>query len=176
MISFVRAHGYDPGPTQRPLVAGAIAGLLATVPASAPLTGFGSFAIAADQVLRLPRAWTAVVIVAAFTLAGLIYGAFFRRAANDRRAGWLLGISYGFVLWIAAPVVALPLIRASAMAGGHAAIGFVLAFLIWGLGAGILFPNVHRPLQAGLGGAQHDEASVGQETGTMKRRLPGSAL
>jgi hypothetical protein len=173
MISFVCAHGYDPGPTQRPLVAGAIAGLLATIPAGATLSGFGSFAIAADQVLRLPQAWTAVVMMAAFTLAGLIYGAFFRRAANDPRAGWLLGLSYGFVLWIAAPVVALPLIGASATAGGHAAIGFALSFLIWGLAAGILFPYVHRPLQAGLDGVAGSTRRFGAEQGAVRRRLPG---
>ena len=36
MAGFLGAHGYDPGPTQRPLLAGAIVGLLATVPAIAP--------------------------------------------------------------------------------------------------------------------------------------------
>ena len=30
---FLSAHGYDPGPSQRPLLAGAISGVLATAPA-----------------------------------------------------------------------------------------------------------------------------------------------
>jgi hypothetical protein len=41
MASFLSAHGYDPGPTQRPLLAGAIAGLLATAPAIALLYALG---------------------------------------------------------------------------------------------------------------------------------------
>ena len=36
---FVSAHGYDPGPSQRPYLAGAISGLLATVPAIGVLCG-----------------------------------------------------------------------------------------------------------------------------------------
>jgi len=124
-------------------------------------------------VLRLPRLGAGGLMLAAFTVAGLIYGAVFRRAANDRRAGGLLGISYGFVLWIAAPVVALPLARASSMAAGHAAIGFVLAFLIWGLATGILFPHVHRPLQAGLDGKPGSAHRFGPEAGATENRFPG---
>jgi hypothetical protein len=150
MISFVRAHGYDPGPTQRPLLAGAITGLLATVPGGLAFVGFGSFHVVVDDVFRLSRVWTAALMLAAFILAGLLYGAVFQRAANDRRAGWLIGLAYGFILWFAAPVVALPLIQRTAMAGGSAAVGFLVSFLIWGLAAGVLFPYVHRPLHANL--------------------------
>jgi len=150
MISFVRAHGYDPGPTQRPLLAGAITGLVATVPGALAFVGFGSFHVVVDDIFGLSRVWTAALMLAAFILAGLLYGAVFQRAANDRRAGWLIGLAYGFVLWIAAPVVALPLIQQTAMAGGSAAVGFLVAFLIWGLSAGVLFPYVHRPLHANL--------------------------
>ena len=35
MISMVRAHGLDPGPTQRPLSAGLLAGLAGALPAGA---------------------------------------------------------------------------------------------------------------------------------------------
>lgn len=150
MISFVRAHGYDPGPTQRPMLAGAITGLLATVPGGLAFVGFGSFHVMVDDVFRLSSLWTAALMLAAFILAGLLYGAVFQRAANDRRAGWLIGLAYGFVLWIAAPVVTLPVIHRSAMAGGAAAVGFLVAFLVWGLVVGVLFPYVHRPLHANL--------------------------
>lgn len=169
MITFVRAHGYDPGPTQRPLLAGAIAGVLACAPAGLTLVGFGSFGIAAHRVMRLPASAAGAVMLGAFVVAGVGYGALFRRGANDRRAGWLLGLCYGFVLWIVAPVAVLPLLRASAMAAGSAAIGFALAFLLWGLAVGALFPYVHRPLHARLDGAVH---RFGPAAGALKRRLP----
>jgi hypothetical protein len=172
MIRFVRAHGYDPGPTQRPYLAGSITGFLAIFPAGVVFAGFGSFDVAADEVMRLPRPLAAALMIAAFTLAGLIYGAFFQRAANDRRAGWLLGLAYGFLLWIAAPITVLPLIRGPAMASGPAATGFFVAFLAWGLVAGVLFPYVHQPLQSDLrtptrGGL----GRFGPNAATLKQRL-----
>ena len=69
MIRFIRAHGYDAGPAQRPLSAGAVAGALGAVPAGLVFVGFGSFEVAADHVLRLPRGWTAALIVGAFVLS-----------------------------------------------------------------------------------------------------------
>jgi peptidoglycan/LPS O-acetylase OafA/YrhL len=172
VIRFVRAHGYDAGPTQRPLSAGALAGALATIPAGVALVGFGSFEVAADDVMRIPRIWTAVLVIGGFVLAGLLYGAFFQRAANDRRAGWLLGISYGFVLWVAAPMVTLPLIGGSAMAAGLAATGFLVTFLLWGLAAGALFPFVHRPLRARLeDDARKTAKPFGPDAVTLKQRL-----
>lgn len=171
MIGFVRAHGYDPGPTQRPLVAGAITGALATVPTGAVFVAFGSFWVAADDVLRLPSAWAAAIIFASFTLGGVLYGAFFQRAANDRRAGWLLGLAYGFVLWIAAPIVVLPLLRGPAMAGGLAATGIFVGFLTWGLVAGLLFPLVHKPLQAGVEVKPGRSKRFGPDAAALTRRL-----
>src|SRR3954470_19934701 len=41
-LRMLRAHGLDAGPTQRPLLAGAIAGLIADIPATALLELFGS--------------------------------------------------------------------------------------------------------------------------------------
>ena len=37
MATFLSAHGYDPGPSQRPFSAGAISGVLPTAPAVAVL-------------------------------------------------------------------------------------------------------------------------------------------
>jgi hypothetical protein len=48
MLSFIAAHGYDPGPVQRPIAGGAAAGLLGTVPASAVLWTFGSLHVEAE--------------------------------------------------------------------------------------------------------------------------------
>jgi hypothetical protein len=172
MINFINAHGYDPGPTQRPLLAGAFTGLSATVPAGFVFVAFGSFGAAADEVLKLSRPWTASLMVAAFMLAGLIYGAFFQRAANDRRAGWLLGLAYGFLLWIAAPIAVLPLIRGHAMAAGPAATGFFAAFLVWGLTAGLLFPILHRRLHAELDhGSGRSHRRFGPDAAKLKQRL-----
>lgn len=150
MMAFLRAHGIDPGPLQRPLLAGAITGLAAVLPAGAVLVAFGSFAVVADLVMRLPRTATAAVLAAAFTFAGLVYGLVFGRAANDRCGGWLFGAVFGFVLWTAAPVVVLPLLSGGTIAAGLAATGFLVCFLVWGVVVGTLFPFVHAPLQASL--------------------------
>ena len=169
MIRFIRAHGADPGPTQRPLSAGLLTGLAAIVPAGAVFVAFGSFAIAADEVMRLPRPLTAALLVTAFALAGVLYGALFQRAANDPRAGWLLGLAYGFLLWVAAPIVVLPLIRGPAMAAGVAATGFLVTFLLWGLIVGVLFPHIHPPLHAELDSRRH--TSLGPDAAKLKQRL-----
>lgn len=171
-IGFIRAHGADPGPTQRPLLAGGLTGLAALAPAGAVFVAFGSFAVVADEVMRLPRLSTALLLAAAFIVAGVLYGAFFRRAANDPRAGWLLGLAYGFLLWVAAPVVVLPLIRGPAMAAGAAATGFLVTFLLWGLIVGFLFPWIHRPLHADLESERGDH-HFGPNAATTKRPLPG---
>ena len=166
MMSFIRAHGADPGPTQRPYLAGSLTGLAALIPAAVIFVAFGSFEVAADEVMRLPPIATSAVLAAAFTVAGLLYGAVFQRLANDKRAGWLLGLAYGFLLWVVAPIVVLPLIHGSAMAAGVAATGFLVTFLVWGLLVGVLYPHVHRPLQARLEDAsarrQRDILTAGQ--------------
>lgn len=150
MFRFLAAHGFDPGPTQRPILAGAVTGALATAPAAAAFVYFGTFDVVAVEIMRLSRWVAALVLIAAFTAAGGVYGGLFQRAANDRRGGWLFGLAFGFLLWITAPVVALPLIPGAAIAAGRAAVGFLIAFLLWGLALGVAFPFVHRPLAADL--------------------------
>lgn len=152
MMKHLSAHGFDPGPTERPLLAGAAAGLAAALPAGGVLLAFGTFQAVADTILSLSRPLTAGALLAGFVLAGAIYGALFRRAASDRDGGWLFGLAYGFLLWVAAPMVVLPLIRGPGLAAGQAGIGFLLSFLLWGLVLGALFPFVHRPFRAGLDG------------------------
>ncbi len=152
MIEFLRAHGFDPGPTQRPVLAGVVTGVIATVPAAAVFVAAGSFHVLARDIFQLPTVVTGVVFTAAFVVGGALYGVVFRRAANDRRGGWLFGLSFGFLLWMAAPVVILPLVGRPVIAAGAAAEGFLGAFLLWGLTLGIVFPYVHRPLHANLDG------------------------
>src|SRR4051812_16394362 len=100
MPGFLSAHGYDPGPTQRPLLAGAISGVVATVPAIAILYAFGSLRVEAS-ILGLPQLKTVGLGWLAMALAGAIYGRLFGRAANDMRGGWLFGMAFGFALWAA---------------------------------------------------------------------------
>lgn len=150
---FLAAHGFDPGPAQRPLLAGTVTGALAAMPAAAVFVALGTFEVVAVEIMRLPYWQTALVLLAALTTAGAIYGGIFQRAANDRSGGWLLGLAFGFLLWMTAPVVALPLIPGAAIAAGEAALGFFLGFLLWGLTLGVAFPHVHRPLRADLDGA-----------------------
>jgi hypothetical protein len=149
-----------------------MAGTAAAAPVLLVLVAFGSLQVTADQVMRLPRFWTACLVVGAFALAGVAYGALFQRAANDRRAGWLLGMSYGFVLWIAAPVVALPLAGDRVMASGPPATGFFVSFLLWGLVVGAVFPLAHRPLYAKLGDDLKGSARrLGPDVVTLKERI-----
>jgi hypothetical protein len=172
MMSFMRAHGYDPGPTERPFLAGAASGALAVIPAAIPFVGFGSFDVVSERVIRVPHAVTAVLLLAAFTVGGTLYGAVFRRAANDRQAGWLLGMAYGFLMWIAAPVAAFPLTGASTMAAGLAATGFIVTFLAWGLAAGLAYPHLNRLLASQLDQADRgQQRRFGPDAAGLKRSL-----
>ena len=108
MSGFLSAHGYDPGPTQRPLTSGAISGVLATGPAIAVLHLFGSLAVEA-RMLGLSVAATIVVGTLVMALAGAFYARLLGRAANDVWGGWLFGMAYGFILG-APGVFVLPLV------------------------------------------------------------------
>jgi len=171
VIGFLQAHGMDPGPLQRPLTAGALSGLAATVPAAAVFVGFGSFEVVADRVMRQPRPLAALILLAAFTLGGLCYGLVFRRAANDRRGGWLFGAAFGFLLWTIAPVAVLPLLGGQTMAAGRAATGFFVSFLVWGAVLGAIFPYVHRPLHAQMDGEDGSAKRLGPSAAALPSRL-----
>lgn len=152
MMRHLSAHGFDPGPSERPLLAGAVTGLIAAIPGGAVLVAFGTFKVVADVIFRLSAPLTAAILIISFLIAGALYGSLFRRAANDHDGCWLFGLAFGFLLWIAAPVVVLPLLQQSAIAAGTAGIGFLASFLTWGLVLGVLLPFVHRPLRANLEG------------------------
>jgi hypothetical protein len=145
MTGFLSAHGYDPGPTQRPALAGLLAGTLATFPATALLHAFGALEVEAEIVghsIALTLAAGCIVMA----LSGAVYGRLFGRAANDRRGGWLFGAAYGFLLWAAGAVMILPLVSGGIAPAGRAAIGVYLSLVLWGATMGWLFPRVHRPL------------------------------
>lgn len=149
MASFLGAHGYDPGPTQRPILAGAITGLFATTPAIALLYMFGSLDVEA-RILGTSVAATLAVGAMVMAVAGALYSRLFGRAANDARGGWLFGMAFGFVLWTAGAVLILPLVSGGKAPAGHAALGVFLSLVVWGAALGALLPFVHRPLHKSI--------------------------
>lgn len=149
MAGFLSAHGYDPGPTQRPITAGAICGLVAALPAAGVLWLFGSLAVEA-KILSLSLEATLALGFAAMAVAGGVYGRIFGRAANDRVGGWLFGMTFGFALWAAGAVLVLPLASGGLTPAGSAAVGVSLSFLVWGCALGALMPFIHPYLHERL--------------------------
>ena len=148
-MQYMRAHGNTPGPTQRPRLAGAITGSIAEIPAVGVLWWSGALS-SLMQTLSLSLWVTLVLHSAAMIVSGVIYGRVFSRAANDVRGGWLFGISYGFLIWMIGPVTALQWLMDHPIALGVAAMGILGAHLLYGLVLGLLFPSIHRLLQAEL--------------------------
>ena len=149
MSRFTHAHGYDAGPTQRPLLVGLLCGAIAEPPTLALLW----FADALQPLTRaagLGLIEGIAVHVVLVLAAGALYGQIFRRAANDPSGGWLFGLAYGFLGWMLGPVTILQWLEGKPAIFGVAAQAVLGAYLLWGLLVGLLFPIVHRPLQAGL--------------------------
>ena len=166
MADFLSAHGYDPGPTQRPLLAGMISGVLATVPATAILYAFGSLRVEA-RILGLSELITIAIGWLIMAVAGALYARLFGRAANMHRAGWLFGMAFGFALWAAGAVLVLPLASGGMAPAGVAAIGLFLSLVAWGAALGAVHPFVHRPLHERLETAAR---RIGPSAGTARTR------
>ena len=167
MSGFLSAHGYEPGPTQRPFLAGAISGTLATAPAVGLLYGLGSLAIEA-RILGLPVAGTIIAGWLLMAVAGAAYARLLGRAANDRRGGWLFGMAFGFALWAAGGVFVLPLAGDGQMPTGPAATGVFLSLVLWGGCLGAFLPFVHRRIHLKL-----DEPGIAESLGpTLAARGP----
>lgn len=149
MLSMLQAHGLDAGPTQRPLLCGAISGLIANAPATAMLVIFGSLEAAVQGLGIGPPAVLAAFCVLNL-IAGIAYGWLFQRAANDIRGGWLFGLSFGFVVWMLVPIPILQWLPDRPLLTGFDAIGLLLGQWLWGLVLGVLFPFVHRRLHVKL--------------------------
>src|SRR5215213_149006 len=165
MLSMLQAHGLDAGPTQRPLLAGAAAGIIADAPALAVLVAFRSL----DATIQFTGTSPAIVALGFSTLlliGGLIYGWLFQRAANDPRGGWLFGLSFGFVLWMVGPVPLLQWLPAEPILRGYPAAGLLLSLLLWGLALGMIFPSVHRRLHDGLGDRRTGSDRFGPDAAT----------
>jgi hypothetical protein len=149
MAGVLGAHGYDPGPTQRPLLAGALSGLLATAPAIAILILFGSLTVEAE-ILHLSPVATLVAGEVVMAIAGAAYARLFGRAANDKKGGWLFGLAFGFLLWSAGAVMILPLLGGGRAPAGEPAIGLFLSLVLWGGALGLLLPYIQKPLRNDL--------------------------
>jgi hypothetical protein len=149
MLRMLQAHGLDAGPTQRPLLAGAAAGLLADIPAVAVLASFGSLD-ALGRAFGVSPALAGLAYGCVMLLGGLAYGSLFQRAANDPRGGWLFGLAFGFVLWMLGPIPLLQWLPNRPALSGYPATGLLLGELLWGLVLGMAFPFIHRRLHARL--------------------------
>lgn len=162
----MRAHGNTPGPTQRPVSAGALTGFAAEIPAALMLSWSGGLTSAAES-LALPL-WAILALHSLAAIAGgAIYGRLFSRAANDPQGGWLFGISYGFLIWMIGPVTVLQWVLGRPLALGVAAMGILASHLIYGLTLGLLFPWIHKLLQCKL---EHLKEPTGRGTFGVKRQ------
>ena len=161
MHSFLDAHGYDPGPSQRPYLSGALSGVLATAPAVGVLIAFGALKVEAE-ILGLSVFATVAIGWVVMAIAGAAYARFFGRAANAVRGGWLFGMTFGFALWAAGAVLVLPLISHGHAPAGSAALGVAASLIVWGLATGILVPFVHRPFHESIESAAKS-ADVGPD-------------
>lgn len=166
MATFLSVYGYEPGPSQRPVLAGGIAGILGTAPAIPILIWFGSLKVQADilghsAILTLGLGWVAMAV------AGAIYARLFGRAANSIHGGWLFGMSFGFALWAAGAVLVLPLLSGGRVPAGTASCGIAVSLLVWGFATGIILPFAHRPLHESLEKASR-HAGVGPNAAAGK--------
>jgi hypothetical protein len=143
---FMRAHGHLPGPTQRPIAAGVLAGTVALVPSLSFARYSGALAAIANETgLHSMAAGTVVATLA--VIGGGLYGRLFMRAANDRRGAWLFGIGFGFLLWMLGPGTAVYWLGHRPLATGRAGQALLAAHLLYGLVLGLVFPLVHAVVQ-----------------------------
>ncbi|HJP69496.1 MAG TPA: hypothetical protein VJ846_11390 [Sphingomicrobium sp.] len=149
MATFLSVHGYDPGPSQRPILSGAISGVVATAPAVLILLWCGSLKVEAN-ILGVSPLLTVALGWLVMAIAGASYARLFGRSANNVHAGWLFGMAFGFALWAGGAVLVLPLLSGGRAPAGVPAIGVALSMLAWGLAIGLLQPFVHRPFHESL--------------------------
>src|SRR5688572_18456923 len=152
---FMRAHGYLPGPTQRPIGAGLLAGVIAAAPSLSFAWYAGALAAAADAI-ELRPAVAASIVVALAAVCGALYGRMFMRAANDRCGGWLFGIGFGFLLWMVGPSTIVYWLSKAPLATGRAGQALFASHLLYGLVLGLSFPFIHMMVRRGSPWAEQD--------------------
>ena len=149
MNHFMRAHGYLPGPTQRPVLAGVVTGAGASV-ASLSLAWYLGALVAIAKETGVHPALAASAFVAVTLFSGALYGRIFMRAANDREGGWLFGIGFGFLLWMLGPSTVLYWLWHAPLVTGRASQAFFASHLLFGLLLGVAFPHVHTLIERRL--------------------------
>jgi hypothetical protein len=92
-------------------------------------------------------------------LAGVLYAAVFKRAANDFHGGWLFGASFGFLLWMVTPVALWQLFTGQPIVVGGAAMGLFGAHVLYGIALGLIFPWIHTLIQSRLNEARVEVAA-----------------
>ena len=158
--------GSDPGPLQRPRLAGAIAAGIAALPAAALVWFTGSARMPAD-VIGVSEPLLVLLSIAGLGISGGIYGSIFLRAANDRRGGWLFGLGWGFLSWALGPITLFQWILGRPVANGEHAAWLLAAHLLWGLLTGLTFPLIQDRVKRTIG-----EAPSAREQ-SLRRRNPG---
>ena len=148
-MQYMRAHGNTAGPTQRPFLVGAITGAIGFVPFEVVLRLSGARAAIASG-LGISTTMSAVIGIGIMLVAGILYAAIFKRAANDREGGWLFGASFGFLVWLIAPITLWQLVTSRQIAVGSAAMGLFGAHVLYGLVLGTAFPWIHSLVQSRL--------------------------
>ncbi len=146
-MQYMRAHGNSVGPTHRPLLTGLLTGIIAAAPSLAVAAWSGALASEAEA-FGMDNWAAAVLNIIFYSIFAAVYALVFKRAANDMCGGWLLGISYGFLLWVIGPVTAWNWVMGEPLATGTAAMGTLAAGLTYGLALGGLFPWVNRITQS----------------------------
>jgi hypothetical protein len=146
MNHFMRAHGYLPGPTQRPVLAGVVTGAAASVVALSLAWYLGALAAVAKNTGVRP-AIAASVFTSITLFGGALYGRIFMRAANDREGGWLFGIGFGFLLWMLGPGTVAYWLWHAPLVTGRASQAFFASHLVFGLFLGVAFPHVHTLIE-----------------------------
>jgi hypothetical protein len=148
-LQYMRAHGNTAGPTQRPYLTGAISGIAAFIPFEMILRASGARSSISDGFSL--SVWMSMLIGGlVMILAGIVYAAVFKRAANDVRGGWLFGASFGFLVWLVSPISVWQLVTGRPVAVGTAAMGLFGAHVVYGIALGLIFPWVHFMLQSRL--------------------------
>lgn len=137
---FLRAHGASPGPLMRPKLTGFLASILSGAILLALLSAFGVLTFLIEQ-----YGWPEILfaLCAYCTIAGILYGQVYRRAANDLRGGWLFGASTGFILWMFNPLIWLPWLDREPLFVGTEALIFMLTHVLHGALMGLLYPWLH---------------------------------
>ena len=148
-MQYMRAHGNTAGPTQRPVLTGVIGSLVAFVPFEIVLRASGARSSVA-QAFDLSMWESSVISLIIMVFAGIAYAWIFKRAANDCEGGWLFGASFGFIVWMIAPITLWQLVSGEPVAVGTAAIGLFGAHVVYGLALGLAFPWIHFLIQSRL--------------------------